>query len=134
MQDVELAIKGKFDAVLDTIGVPETERIGINFLKRGGHYMTLQARNGILFLLSEKMKKSRSHNFSLENLEATFLKLPPLDPCSAVLQGEAASLTDRYGLAVGLPVATAILLKKQIQYRSSHGIGMENLCITSYFE
>jgi len=37
-----LAIKGKFDAVLDTIGVPETERIGINFLKRGGHYMTLQ--------------------------------------------------------------------------------------------
>ncbi|XP_043804792.1 reticulon-4-interacting protein 1 homolog, mitochondrial isoform X2 [Manihot esculenta] len=89
-EDVELAIKGKFDAVLDTIGVPETERIGINFLKRGGHYMTLQ--------------------------------------------GEAASLTDRYGLAVGLPVATAILLKKQIQYRSSHGIGMENLCITSYFE
>lgn len=43
-QDVELAIKGKFDAVLDTIGVPETERIGINFLKRGGHYMTLQVR------------------------------------------------------------------------------------------
>ncbi|KAJ9177848.1 hypothetical protein P3X46_013013 [Hevea brasiliensis] len=77
-EDIELAIKGKFDAVLDTIGVPETERIGINFLKRGGHYMTLQ--------------------------------------------GEAASLTDRYGLAVGLPVATAILLKKQIQYRYSHGI------------
>ena len=41
-QDVELAISGKFDAVLDTIGVPETERYGINFLKRGGHYMTLQ--------------------------------------------------------------------------------------------
>lgn len=37
-----MAIKGKFDAVLDTIGVSETERIGINFLKRGGHYMTLQ--------------------------------------------------------------------------------------------
>ncbi|XP_059444461.1 uncharacterized protein LOC132176310 isoform X2 [Corylus avellana] len=77
-EDLELAIKGKFDAVLDTIGVPETERLGINFLKRGGHYMTLQ--------------------------------------------GEAASLTDRYGLAVGLPIATAILLKKQIQYRYSHGI------------
>ncbi|KAJ8765232.1 hypothetical protein K2173_011912 [Erythroxylum novogranatense] len=77
-EDIELAIKGKFDAVLDTIGVPETERIGINFLKRGGHYMTLQ--------------------------------------------GEAASLTDRYGLAVGLPIATAILLKKQTQYRYSHGI------------
>lgn len=41
-QDIELAIKGKFDAVLDTIGGPETERIGISFLKRGGHYMTLQ--------------------------------------------------------------------------------------------
>lgn len=41
-QDVELAIKGKFDAVLDTIGVPGTEWMGISFLKRGGHYMTLQ--------------------------------------------------------------------------------------------
>ncbi|KAF7140446.1 hypothetical protein RHSIM_Rhsim06G0203600 [Rhododendron simsii] len=77
-QDIELAIKRHFDAVLDTIGVPETERVGINLLKRGGHYMTLQ--------------------------------------------GEAASLTDRYGLAIGLPTATAILLKKQIQYRYSHGI------------
>ncbi|CAI0440949.1 unnamed protein product, partial [Linum tenue] len=80
-EDIEVAIKGKFDAVLDTIGVPETERTGINFLKRGGHYMTLQ--------------------------------------------GEAASLTDRYGLLVGLPIATSILLKKQIQYRYSHGIGGE---------
>ncbi|XP_024022733.1 reticulon-4-interacting protein 1, mitochondrial [Morus notabilis] len=77
-EDVESAIKGKFDAVLDTIGIPENERIWINFLKRGGHYMTLQ--------------------------------------------GEAASLTDSYGLAFGLPLATAILLKKQIQYRYSHGI------------
>ncbi|KAG5120298.1 hypothetical protein JHK82_034718 [Glycine max] len=76
--DVELAIKGKFDAVLDTIGVPETERMGINFLKRGGHYMTLQ--------------------------------------------GEAASLSDRYGLTIGLPAATAVLLKKQLLYRFSHGI------------
>nr|XP_027127028.1 reticulon-4-interacting protein 1, mitochondrial-like [Coffea arabica] len=78
MEDLEVAIKGYFDAVLDTIGLPETERIGINLLKRGGHYMTLQ--------------------------------------------GEAASLTDRYGLAIGLPLATGILLKKQIQYRYSHGI------------
>ncbi|KAK4285907.1 hypothetical protein QN277_002536 [Acacia crassicarpa] len=77
-EDVELAIRGRFDAVLDTIGAPETERYGINFLKRGGHYMTLQ--------------------------------------------GEAASLADRYGLAIGLPLATAVQLKKQIQYRSSHGI------------
>lgn len=77
-EDIEFVIKGKFDAVLDTIGGPETERKSINFLKRGGHYMTLQ--------------------------------------------GEAASLTDRYGIAFGLPVATAVLLKKQNQYRCSHGI------------
>lgn len=77
-EDCEVAIKGNFDAVLDTIGVPETERLGINFLKRGGHYMTLQ--------------------------------------------GEAASLSDHYGLAVVLPMSTALLLKKQIQYRYSHGI------------
>lgn len=50
LQDLELAIKGKFDAVLDTIGVPETERLGINFLKRGGHYMTLQVGQLIGFL------------------------------------------------------------------------------------
>jgi NADPH:quinone reductase-like Zn-dependent oxidoreductase len=78
-EDVELAIKGKFDAVLDTIGKPETERIGINLLKRGGHYMTLQ--------------------------------------------GEAASWSDHYGLALGIPLSSAILLKKQLQYRCSHGIG-----------
>lgn len=42
VQDIELAVKGKFDAVLDTIGGPETERIGINFLRKGGNYMTLQ--------------------------------------------------------------------------------------------
>ncbi|CAI9088735.1 OLC1v1023156C1 [Oldenlandia corymbosa var. corymbosa] len=77
-EDLEAAIKGYFDAVLDTIGLPQTEKIGINLLKRGGHYMTLQ--------------------------------------------GEAASLTDRYGLAVGLPMATGILLKKQLKYRYSHGI------------
>lgn len=35
-------------------------------------------------------------------------------------------MTDRYGLAIGLPMATAILLKKQIQYRYSHGIGMRS--------
>ena len=43
-----MVIKGKFDAVLDTIGVPETESIGINLLNRGGHYMTLQVRLGSL--------------------------------------------------------------------------------------
>ncbi|GAB2284452.1 hypothetical protein Dimus_018903 [Dionaea muscipula] len=68
-EDFELAIKGQFDAVLDTIGVHDTERIGLNVLKRGGHYMTLQ--------------------------------------------GEAASLSDRYGFAFGFPMAAALLLKKQ---------------------
>ncbi|KAK4420393.1 Reticulon-4-interacting protein 1, mitochondrial [Sesamum alatum] len=77
-EDYEALIKGYFDAVLDTIGVPETERMGINLLKRGGHYMTLQ--------------------------------------------GEAASLADMYGLAIGIPIATAMLATKQIQYRFSHGI------------
>ncbi|KAL3652588.1 hypothetical protein CASFOL_002269 [Castilleja foliolosa] len=77
-EDYEVSLKGYFDAVLDTIGVHETERIGVNLLKRGGHYMTLQ--------------------------------------------GEAASLTDRYGMIIGLPMSTAILLKKQMQYRYSHGI------------
>ncbi|CAI9277162.1 unnamed protein product [Lactuca saligna] len=38
------------------------------------------------------------------------------------LQGESASLSDRYGLVIGLPTATSILMKKQIQYRLSHGI------------
>lgn len=42
VQDIEVVVKGKFDAVLDTIGRPETERIGINFLRKGGNYMTLQ--------------------------------------------------------------------------------------------
>lgn len=77
-EDLEVTLKGKYNAVLDTIGIEQTERLGIGLLKRGGHYMTLQ--------------------------------------------GESASLTDRYGLAIGLPTATAILLKKQMQYRLSHGI------------
>ncbi|KAL2331390.1 hypothetical protein Fmac_018971 [Flemingia macrophylla] len=77
-EDVELAIKGRFDAVLDTIGIPETERMGINFLKPGGHFMTLQ--------------------------------------------GEAASLSDRYGLIVGIPASTAVLLRKKLLYQISHGI------------
>lgn len=42
LQDIENAIKGQFDVVLDTIGAPETEKTGINLLRKGGHYMTLQ--------------------------------------------------------------------------------------------
>ncbi|CAL5200936.1 unnamed protein product [Lathyrus oleraceus] len=72
-ENYELAIKGKFDAVLDTIGEPETEHMSINFLKKGGRYMTLQ--------------------------------------------GEAASLSDSFGLALGLPAATAYFLNKQLEYR-----------------
>ncbi|CAL9749436.1 unnamed protein product [Musa acuminata subsp. burmannicoides] len=77
-EDIEVAIKGQFDAVLDAVGVPETERTGINLLKKGGHYMMLQAKT--------------------------------------------ASLADKYGLVIGIPAATTILLKKQLQYRYSHGI------------
>lgn len=77
-EDYERSIKGYFDAVLDTVGVPETENMGINLLKKGGHYMTLQ--------------------------------------------GEAASFADRYGLAIGLAMATTVLVKKQLQCRISHGI------------
>ncbi|CAH1425693.1 unnamed protein product [Lactuca virosa] len=77
-EDLEVRLKGKYNAVLDTIGIQQTEQLGINLLKRGGHYMTLQ--------------------------------------------GESASLSDRYGLVIGLPTATSILMKKQIQYRLSHGI------------
>lgn len=52
-----------------------------------------------------------------------------------VWKGEAASLADRYGMVFGLPMSTAILFKKQIQYRYSHGIGafkyqvVVNLCL-----
>ncbi|KAI6687253.1 hypothetical protein NL676_024081 [Syzygium grande] len=50
IEDIELAIKGAFDAILDTIGGQKTKKIGINFLKRGGRYMTLQgdARSMVL--------------------------------------------------------------------------------------
>lgn len=50
LQDAEIALKGHFDAVLDTIGVPDTERMGISLLKRGGHYMTLQVRSHLTFI------------------------------------------------------------------------------------
>ncbi|KAK9089062.1 hypothetical protein Scep_028144 [Stephania cephalantha] len=62
--DMELAIKGQFDAVLDTIGAEDTERAGINLTRK--------------------------------------------------VQGEAASLADRYGLALGLPLSSGLLWKKQL--------------------
>ena len=55
VQDIEMVVKGKFDAVLDTIGRPETERIGINFLRKGGNYMTLQVYYiGLCFFLLQQ--------------------------------------------------------------------------------
>ncbi|RZS17369.1 hypothetical protein BHM03_00049507 [Ensete ventricosum] len=33
-----------------------------------------------------------------------------------------AEVTDKYGLVIGIPAAATILLKKQLQYRYSHGI------------
>lgn len=35
-------VGGRFDAILDTIGVQETEALGVSSLRKGGHYMTLQ--------------------------------------------------------------------------------------------
>jgi len=41
-QDVESTLKGqKFDAVFDTIGGEDTERIGVDLVKKGGNYMTV---------------------------------------------------------------------------------------------
>jgi hypothetical protein len=58
----------------------KTEILGVDLLKRGGNYMTLQ--------------------------------------------GEVVSLADTYGLVVGGAAASAKLLKKQVQYRQSHGVGV----------
>jgi len=49
------------------------------------------------------------------------------------LKGEAASLADRLGLTLGLPAATAFLLRKQIQYRLSNGIGKMSQSVVNSF-
>ncbi|CAM6108383.1 unnamed protein product [Calypogeia fissa] len=41
-ENITEQFKSRFDVVLDTIGMQETEALGINLLKRGGHYLTLQ--------------------------------------------------------------------------------------------
>lgn len=41
-RDTSSTSSSKFDAVLDTIGSPETEALGIELLRSGGDYMTLQ--------------------------------------------------------------------------------------------
>lgn len=41
-ENLEDKLAGRFDAVLDTIGLQETEALGISLLRKGGHYMTLQ--------------------------------------------------------------------------------------------
>lgn len=76
--------------------------------------MTLQVRDGCQSLDVLGISGIFLINLTLLNL---------IDPL--LLQGEAATLTDRYGVAIGLPIATAMLLKKQIQYRYSHGIGLQ---------
>ena len=38
-------------------------------------------------------------------------------------QGETVSYADKLGLIAGGAVAAAVLFRKQIQYRQSHGIG-----------
>ena len=59
-QDVEVAIKGHFDAALDTIGVAETERVAISLLKRGGHYMTLQVGEDVVSISMFKKLLTRT--------------------------------------------------------------------------
>lgn len=113
-----MAVKGKFDAVLDTIGGPETERIGINFLRKGGNYMTLQVYIILLFLLYKLQLPWLLRSWILFNISGFLLF------CIYLLKGEAASLTDKYGFVVGLPLATSLLMKKKIQYQYSHGIGI----------
>ncbi|KAL9692009.1 hypothetical protein QQ045_012440 [Rhodiola kirilowii] len=85
-EDIETLIKGKFDAVLDVIGGPDTETLGTNFLFKGGCYMTLQVALWRIRIICRQ-------------LWANF----------------------------GLPLATTVLAKKQLQYRMSHGIDPEGL-------
>jgi hypothetical protein len=60
--------------------------------------------------------------------------LPVFNPSfSLILKGEAASLSDRFGLTLGLPAATAFLLKKQIQYRVVNGIGRNYQSVVFFF-
>ncbi|CAK9227462.1 unnamed protein product [Sphagnum troendelagicum] len=40
--NIDLQFTDRFDVVLDTIGLPETEAAGIRLLQPGGHYLTLQ--------------------------------------------------------------------------------------------
>jgi NADPH:quinone reductase-like Zn-dependent oxidoreductase len=76
--NINLQFKDRFDVVLDTIGLPETEAAGTKLLQRGGHYLTLQ--------------------------------------------GETVALADVYGLVAGGAAATAVLFRKQVQYRQQYGI------------
>ncbi|KAI6687251.1 hypothetical protein NL676_024079 [Syzygium grande] len=41
-EDIQLAVKGKFDVVFDTIGASRTKRIGLGLLKRGGRYVNVE--------------------------------------------------------------------------------------------
>lgn len=43
-------------------------------------------------------------------------------------------MTDRYGLVLGLPFSTGVLLQKQLKYRFSHAIGnnLKLVCFTEF--
>lgn len=43
---------------------------------------------------------------------------------TSFFKGETAALADHYGLALGLPIATTVLLKKRMQTWYSYGIGI----------
>jgi NADPH:quinone reductase-like Zn-dependent oxidoreductase len=48
VQEVKQAAQGKFDVVLDALGKPETEQLGIELLKKGGQYVTLHGETARL--------------------------------------------------------------------------------------
>lgn len=64
LQNLKDQFRDRFDVVLDTIGLPETEAAGINLLRRGGQYMTLQVpcrlKTVLMFSLQNHMLMSLS--------------------------------------------------------------------------
>lgn len=47
-QEVKQAAEGQYDVVLDALGKPETEQLGIELLRKGGHYVTLHGETARL--------------------------------------------------------------------------------------
>ncbi|XP_056173181.1 uncharacterized protein LOC130139679 [Syzygium oleosum] len=62
-EDIQLAVKGKFDVVFDTIGVARTERIGLGLLKRGERIsLSLLKRGGRYVNLKENVPLDHPDN------------------------------------------------------------------------